>query len=400
MNSFIEANIIPYFQPIISIDNNAIYGYEVLGRYIDENKNVNSLGSFFCDPDTNLEELLQVDRTIREKAIKEFSQFRNENERLFINMRLAWLQDFSSNPEEMPTIKWAKKYGVEFDKIVIEITEEDVNNCEEFYVSALSYYRSIGMKIAIDDYGCKSSNIYRLAELSPDIIKIDMSFIHKSEELYQYRHYLKMLTEFAENIGIEVIYEGVENSNQLINCINAQGRFYQGFFLSKPLPSIQNATFAHDVFKRCAYTAIVTKQNSIEKKKSLQQKIDRLIENCLQEKPFSSSIISIDDYLYDLCSDIPPYIIRIYVCNKYGFQISSNIEFGDGTVSISDFSGRNWAWRSYFVNAFKAINEKQLSYLTSEYRDVSSKDKIYTYVRKIDANTYMFVDISKYDIDN
>ena len=120
MNSFIEANIIPYFQPIISIDNNAIYGYEVLGRYIDENKNVNSLGSFFCDPNTNTGELLRVDRTIREKAIKEFSQFKNENERLFINMRLAWLQDFSSNPEEMPTIKWARitSYNVCYTKLL------------------------------------------------------------------------------------------------------------------------------------------------------------------------------------------------------------------------------------------------------------------------------------------
>lgn len=399
MTNFNEMNLLPHFQPIISIDNNSIYGYEILGRYIDNEKNVQSLGSFFSDPTVSNESALQVDRIIREKGIKEFADLGNNNEYLFINMRLAWLMAFSKNPEKMPTIQWANKYGVDFNRIVIEITEEDINNCTDFYLTSLSYYRSLGFRIAIDDYGCKNSNIYRLAELCPEIIKIDMSFVHKSEEFYQYRHYLKFLTEFAENLGIEVIYEGVENGKQLLNCINSHGRFYQGFYLAKPLPSIKEASFDIDAFKRNSFTAIVTKQSSIEKIKGLQHNIDRLISTCLANNPFDQCNLTIDEYISDLCDVIPSYVIRIYVCNKYGYQISSNIEFGDGTISITDYCGRNWAWRGYFVKALTAIDENQPSFLTQEYRDVSSKEKIYTYVRKVSSTNYLFVDISKDDME-
>lgn len=396
---FTEDNLIPYFQPIISIDNNSIYGYEILGRYINKGREVKSLGDFFTDPSVDSQSALEVDRIIREKGIEEFALHGGENQYIFINMRLSWLNSYAKNPQDMPTIKWADQYGINYKNIVIELTEEDVNNCSDYYMTALSYYRSLGIKIAIDDYGCKNSNIHRLAEFSPDIIKVDMSFVHKSEEFFQYRHYLKLLTEFADSIGIEVIYEGVENSQQLINCINSQGRFYQGFFLSKPLPTIKDSSFEKEQFKRCAYSSIILKQSSIEKNKNLQSKMDSLVNNCLEEKPFDQNSVEFDEYLSDLCNEIPQFVLRLYICNRYGFQVSSNFELGDGTITVVDYTNRNWAWRGYFLNALKAINDNKSSYLTETYRDVSSKEKILTYARKLSRDIFLFVDIAKSEVE-
>ncbi len=398
--NFIENELFPYFQPIVSADTNQIYGYEVLGRYLDKNNEVQSLGSFFCDPEVSSETAVKVDRIIREKGIREFSTFGKENEYIFINMRLSWLETYAKKPQEMPTIKWADQYGVDYKNIVMEITEEDVSGCLDFYMTALSYYKSLGFKIAIDDYGCQNSNIYRLAVLSPDLIKIDMSLVHKSEDLYQYRQYLKVLSDFAENIGIEVVYEGIENAGQLLNCIKSKGRFYQGFFLSKPLPTIENAQFAQDKFKHCAFTSIMSNQGSIDRSISLKETMDKLVDNCMEKKPYENSALSLDDYLADICTEVPSYIIRIYICNKYGFQVSSNIELGDGTIFLADFKNRNWAWRGYFTNAMRAISNSQTSYLTQAYRDVSTKEQIYTYVRKLSAENYLFVDISKNELIN
>ncbi|MGD1820079.1 MAG: EAL domain-containing protein [Pleomorphochaeta sp.] len=396
---FNKINLFPYFQPIISIDNSLIYGYEILGRFLDVNNKVKSLGSFFTDSFITNDKVLEVDKIIQEKGIKEFSLLARKNEKIFVNMRLDWLAEYANNPQDMPTILWADKYGVDYKNIIIEITEEDVNASTNVYMTALSYYRNIGCKIAIDDYGCKNSNIYRLAELNPDIIKIDMSFIQKSEELYQYRHYLKILTEFASNMGIEVLYEGIENSKQLLNCINSQGRFYQGFFLSKPLSTIEEAIFDKEAFRYCCQLAIITNQTVIGKNKSLQQKMDKLIDNYFKDKPFEQSDLTIDEYIVGLCGIIPLYTIRMYVCNKYGFQISSNIECGDCINLSVDLYGRNCAWSGVFINALKVINDNQFSFLTEVYRDVLLKEKIYTYVRILDINNYLFIDISKSEME-
>ena len=209
-----------------------------------------------------------------------------------------------------------------------------------------------------------------------------------------------MLSDFAENIGIEVVYEGIENAGQLLNCIKSKGRFYQGFFLSKPLPTIENAQFAQDKFKHCAFTSIMSNQGSIDRSISLKETMDKLVDNCMEKKPYENSALSLDDYLADICTEVPSYIIRIYICNKYGFQVSSNIELGDGTIFLADFKNRNWAWRGYFTNAMRAISNSQTSYLTQEYRDVSTKEQIYTYVRKLSAENYLFVDISKNELIN
>ena len=240
--NYSEENLIPYFQPIIAIDSNKIYGYEILGRHI-ENDTVKSLGGFFSDNSIDFREVLAVDRIIREKGIKEFSLHAKPDECIFINMRLSWLTDYAKNPQDMPTIKFLEKYNIDFSRVVIEFTEEDFESCSDYYKTALAYYKSCGIKIAIDDYGAKCSNIYRLAEINPDIIKIDMSFVHQSEHLYHYRQYLEFVTDFCDNLGIQIVYEGIENNTQLTNCINAKGRFYQGFYLSMPLPTINRNNF-------------------------------------------------------------------------------------------------------------------------------------------------------------
>ena len=66
--NYIEKNLVPYFQPIISIDSSEIYGYEILGRYIKSNS-AESLGGFFSDKSVACSEVLEVNRIIRHKNI-------------------------------------------------------------------------------------------------------------------------------------------------------------------------------------------------------------------------------------------------------------------------------------------------------------------------------------------
>lgn len=395
--NYIEKNLVPYFQPIISIDSGEIYGYEILGRYIKDS-GAESLGGFFSDKSVPCSEQLEVDRIIRSKGLEEFGENSVDGQYIFINMRLDWLAEYSKNPEDMPTIKWAEKYGIDYKNIVIELLENDFNDSYEKYILPLSYYKSLGIRIAIDDYGAKSSSIQRIADVCPDIVKIDMALVHKSEQSYQYRNYLKHITNFCDNLGIEVVYEGIENKEQLLNCMNSQGRFYQGFLLSKPLPQIKDAFFSKNEFKSCSYKVIIDAQLSKDKSEKLKCALDEITDYCIAQKVFEFDRNALDDFFVSLADGMPSYVQRIYLCNKYGFQISSNIEYGEESIELVDNFNKNWAWRGYFKNALRMITDSHPSFITKAYRDISTKEHIYTYARKLDSQTYLFADVCRNEI--
>lgn len=390
----IPRNIVPYFQPIIAIDTNKIYSYEVLGRYIDDDGTIKSLGAFFTDENTSDEEALKVDQIIRRKALCKYAK-EGKDEYLFINIRLKWIASYIDNPKKMPTILWAKEYGISLNKLVIEITEEDFYDGSEAFTKALMFYKSMGCRIAVDDFGKKASNIDRLSELLPDIIKIDMSYIHKSQESYHYREYLKMITAFADRVGIEVLYEGIENQSQLDICISSKGRYYQGFLLAKPQPSINKAIINQDVFLHSSNHSILTLYDSSNRVNKIRSYWDALINNYFDIKPFNSIIVDMNDYLSELFLDLPKSTKRIYVCDYQGYQISYNIEKNSEITERNDYRNKNWAWRGYFQKAITAFSSGMKSYLTSEYRDATTKEKIYTYVCLFDTNMILHIDILK-----
>lgn len=390
--TFKESSIVPYFQPIISVENNKIYGYEVLGRHLCGNTS-ESLGFFFNDTNVSSQEKLEVDRIVRRKAIKKFATECFDNEHIFINMRLDWISKFSSDPENMPTIGFLRENAIDFDRVVIEISEDDISASSKSAIIGLSYYQSLGIKVAIDKYGKKGSNIYQLAEINPSIIKIDMSYIQESEKLEQYREYLKIQTEFAEKLGIEVVYQGIENENQLNNCINASGRFFQGYFLALPRPDFMG-DFREDEMKYCFIRSVMKYENHNIKREKIRKKLDLFVKRCKEEELFATEREKTDENLVNSREFAPEFIKRIYICNKYGYQTTSNIEFLDGTTTLVNNYGKNWAWRGYFEDAIDNISDEKASFITHAYIDISTKEKIYTYVNRLDSTTYFFADIS------
>ena len=390
--NFTEDNVIAYFQPIFSAETNDIYAYEALGRYHDADGSVKSLGPFFTNPDTSSEEALRVDRIVRRYAMKKYAEEKRD-EYLFINIRLVWLLPFVENPEEMMTLQLAKEFGIAPEKLVIEITEEDFNSNEE-YLRAIVHYKRAGCRIALDDYGKEASNIERLAKLQPDIIKINIDYIHNSEKSYHYREYLRAIAVFADAVGIEVLHEGVETERQLDICISSKGGFYQGFLLSVPQASMRDSIINTSVFSaliESAYTAIQTRVTDVE---SLKNSFDIYVERFLKENPFDYEKINDDEYLGKLFRELPE-VTRIYLCSRKGVQISNNIERQSGDIVFHDYKNKNWSWRGYFHEIIKAFIRGRKSCLTNPYRDFATKEKICTYCYEVKDDVFLLADIIK-----
>ncbi len=380
--------VIAYFQPILSADSKTVYSYEILGRYIDDEGAIHSLGPFFNDPNTTNEEALEVDRLVRRYALKKYSE-ENRSEYLFINIRLAWLMQFTDRPDLMLTLKWAEEFGIALKKLVIEITEEEFN-ASDAYIRAILHYKAVGCRIALDDYGKSASDIKRLAEIKPDIIKINMDYIHSSEKSYHYREYLRSLADFAESVGIEVLYEGVETREQLDICMALKGRFYQGFLIARPQPSMSEAVIDEAVFSESIENLHTVLQDKITKTEVLQKSLDTQIESFLVENIFDSRKKDYDEYLAKLCEKLSNARL-VYLCDNQGNQLTSNIVFN--SKNLTTYKNKNWIWRGYFYEALKAVASGKKSCLSDAYHDFSTKDKVRTYSYAISNDIFLFVDI-------
>jgi len=389
---FSSDNIIAYFQPILCADSNEIYSFEVLGRYVDSDGTVKSLGSFFNDKNTTDEEALETDRIVRRYALKKYAE-EKRTEYLFINIRLAWLEKFKDRPEELPTIIWTREFGIDPGRIVIEITEEEFN-ASDAHINVLSYYKNAGFRIALDDYGKNASNIDRLALIQPDIMKINIDYIHKSEKSYHYREYLRSLTAFAEAVGIEVLYEGIETQQQLDICMSARGRFYQGFLIAYPQASMSNAIVNKNVFSTSTEVAYKVLHKKIMRTDLLKIYLDSKVGYFLIENPLFYEKADVNTYLTELCGELPE-VIRIYLCNKHGEQITQNFEWHSGNVTLCDYRGKNWAWRRFFHEALETYIAGRKSCLSSAYRDFTTKTQVFTYFYALDDDIFLFVDINR-----
>jgi EAL domain-containing protein (putative c-di-GMP-specific phosphodiesterase class I) len=389
---FSENNVIAYFQPILSADSSIIYSYEVLGRFIDSDGTVKSLGPFFCDPNTTHEEALRVDRMVRRYAMKKYIE-EKRTEYLFINIRLAWIDKYTDNPEELPTIRWAHEFGIDPDRIVIEITEEEFN-ANDAHINVLTFYKKAGCHIALDDYGRSASNIERLALIQPDIIKLDIDYIHKSEKSYHYREYIKSLTAFAEAVGIEVLYEGIETQRQLDICMGTRGRFYQGYLIARPQASMSGAAVNHRVFSTSTGDAYKALHKKIMQTDLLKSYLDSKVGVFLIDNPLFFKKENVNAYLTELCGELPE-VIRIYLCDRQGGQITCNFEWHLGNVTLSDYRGKNWAWRGFFREALETFIAGGKSCLSSAYRDFTTKKLVFTYFHALDNDVFLFADINR-----
>ncbi|MDR2390665.1 MAG: EAL domain-containing protein, partial [Planctomycetota bacterium] len=352
---FSDKNVFAFFQPIISIDSpNDVYGYEILGRYVDDNGAFHSLGPYFANKGNPLPEMMVVDYLMRMDAFKRYAASKS-GAYLFLNMRLDWISMYSVNSNIMPPVPLAHELGLDPSKLVIEITEEEYVNPDRYYKERLNFYRGKGSRLAIDDFGKSASNIERISDVRPDILKFDMSYIHKSENNSYYREYMNAITAYAERLGIEVVYEGIETVGQLDVCVSAKGRFYQGFLLGQPteILSAPRATGGEGHLEESARRIYKRNYRAANRIVQTRDEWDAIFLQIMRNFNNMAGAVDINAHFRNILESLPSQALRIYVCDETGRQRSVTIE-RDSYERGSDprnVQYRNLAWRRIFQEA-------------------------------------------------
>lgn len=222
-----------YLQPIINIESQKVVAveallrwekegkiYHTLSSYIDRYKILETIDPFFDIINKNRIELI---KTINAEVELEIHFNFNGG---FINPNLP-----SEGIISLPTQLFGSAKN-----IIIEITEEYLSNKEETaLLILLDKARENGLKIALDDFSSKHSNLNRLLENKVDIIKIDKSLISKIDVDNKSKIMLKHLKNMCDNLNVEIIVEGVY-SEKIMKILTDMKIFtHQGFYYHKPM---------------------------------------------------------------------------------------------------------------------------------------------------------------------
>lgn len=131
-----------------------------------------------------------------------------------------------------------QKTGFPADKLELEVTESAVMQDITLVAARLEELRKLGLTIAIDDFGTGYSSMSYLKFLPIDCLKIDRSFIMEldSKDEKKSEALVDSMITLAENLGLEVVAEGVETEGQLEFLKQRKCRYIQGYLTGKPGP--------------------------------------------------------------------------------------------------------------------------------------------------------------------
>lgn len=128
--------------------------------------------------------------------------------------------------------------------IFLEITESVPLTYFRYCHSVLREVRSKGIKVAVDDLGAGHSNLKYIADLAPEIVKLDRNLIAQLKRESRLQTLVTAIVDLCQRLGAKVVAEGIETREEMQAVLETGAHFGQGYFLGRParepLPVVWN----------------------------------------------------------------------------------------------------------------------------------------------------------------
>ncbi|PRO64447.1 EAL domain-containing protein [Alkalicoccus urumqiensis] len=381
--------IVPYLQPVINADRYRTVGYEVLGYWKRPEETI-PLRSFFHDNAIPGDYKWEVDKHLYRTAVEKVLQQSNEA-LLFFNIHPSVHGELDAVEELMELFQEFEEKGFPPSRAVFEITVDGLEYELDELSHVLLYMKASGFQVVLDDVSINDTHLDQFSKLEPSIIKVDVSDLKSSSSYYTYSEILDTLAFFSRKLGSTLHFKGIEDQHQLQVAWKYGGRYFQGNFLA----SAQENPFSEgpDVQKirNDVHSFIDHHHRQLSEQMSFLDYMDR----CIHREWKDHSWKSYNQFLSGLAVTLEKEAYRMYICDQYGYQVTSNWTktSGQAWIEEEDAMGKNWSWRVYFLDHVVEMQFNKNGKLSDKYRDIESNDILRTYSYPLEEGRYLFIDI-------
>ena len=224
-------------QPQIEMHTGRLVGFEALLRWHHPKKG-NISPADFIPLLENTSFMLELDYWVITRATYLIRELKNNgypDVKLAINLSAGQFLD-PSLPEFLQ--QQIIKNDIAPDQVCLELTETVLVSDIKRATSIMQNIRDMGCMLAIDDFGTGYSSLSYLKSLPADFIKIDRSFVANIASSADDRNIVHSTISMVRNMGMQVVAEGIETSEQYELLCHFDCNLGQGYLISRPIPEV------------------------------------------------------------------------------------------------------------------------------------------------------------------
>jgi EAL domain-containing protein (putative c-di-GMP-specific phosphodiesterase class I) len=220
------------YQPIVALDNFTLRGFEALVRWQHPTRGLISPMDFIPVAEET-GQIIAIGQWALHEACRQMSRWQRRypsDPPLFISVNLSSRQ--FTQPDLLEQVRLIlEETKLDPRCLKLEITESVVMENIDKATEMLRQLRALGVRLAIDDFGTGYSSLSYLHRFPIDTLKVDRSFVMRMVDNNENIEIVRTILMLAQNLGMDVVAEGVETKEQLallrkLGCENGQGYFF------------------------------------------------------------------------------------------------------------------------------------------------------------------------------
>jgi diguanylate cyclase (GGDEF)-like protein/PAS domain S-box-containing protein len=228
--------LVVHYQPIVSLVENRICGFEALVRWNHPERGLIPPGEFIPVAEGS-DLIVLLGRWVLIESCRQMAEWQKRFASippLAISVNVSARQLTDSRLVEDVRFALAES-GLNPESLALEVTESSIMGNAEQTLATLNHLKAMNVRLEIDDFGTGYSSLSYLQRLPFDSLKIDRSFVRGLNDGNGSLDIVRAILELAHSLRLKVIAEGVETEEQLSSLRRLGSDCVQGFLFSKPI---------------------------------------------------------------------------------------------------------------------------------------------------------------------
>ncbi len=225
-----------YYQPIVLLESGDLVGFEALIRWQHSIRGLVSPAEFIPHAEETGLIIPLGEWILREscRQLKAWQLRSDEYSNLWISVNVSSKQFLNTDMVSL-VADVLEKTGLSPICLKLEITESAMIENLDHVINVMNDLKKLGVQLSIDDFGTGYSSLSNLHSLPLSSLKIDRAFVNQMNEGGESGEIVRTIITLAQSLGLAIIAEGVETSDQKTQLQGLHCQFGQGYYFARPL---------------------------------------------------------------------------------------------------------------------------------------------------------------------